>query len=68
MKMGKLLSCRAITNACAKNPNQMPIQCYAVIRSDGTIGAISEKQLQKEKKSYWPKNKQILNFEYVFKS
>ena len=39
--IGKPNSCRAVANACGKNPYLPEIPCHRVIRSDGKLGGYS---------------------------
>lgn len=39
--IGSPLSCRAVGQACKKNPIPILIPCHRVIRSDGSIGGYS---------------------------
>ena len=48
--LGKPNSCRAVANACAKNPLIIEIPCHRVIRSDGLLGGYSGRGGIKKKK------------------
>ena len=40
-KIGKPKACRAVANACGRNPVPIIIPCHRVIASDGSIGGFS---------------------------
>jgi O-6-methylguanine DNA methyltransferase len=40
-KIGHARSCRAVANACGRNPAPLFIPCHRVIRSDGNAGGFS---------------------------
>ena len=50
MKIGKPKACRAVANACAKNPLLEIIPCHRVIREDGKMGGYKGKKGIERKK------------------
>ena len=67
-------ACRAVGNACRRNPNPPTIPCHRVVRSDGGIGGFAGetygKQIKKKvillkKEGIEIKNGKIINFEEV---
>ena len=49
--VGSPKSCRAVANACGKNPFPVTIPCHRVIKSDGSIGGYSAKGGIRKKKA-----------------
>jgi methylated-DNA-[protein]-cysteine S-methyltransferase len=67
-------ACRAVGNACRRNPNPPTIPCHRVVRSDGGVGGfagvtsgeqIKKKAMLLKKEGIEIKNGKIINFKEV---
>ena len=55
IRIGKPKACRAVANACAKNPLLEIIPCHRVIRSDGKMGGyMGKKGIERKTLSPYP--------------
>lgn len=48
-QIGRPKACRAVANACGKNPLAPAVPCHRVIASDGSIGGFTGASLAKKK-------------------